>query len=51
MMRFACPACKTVLQVPAERAGTVVTCPRCQKRLQAPALTPAVMPMAARQSR
>src|SRR5262245_2246014 len=37
MIRFLCPGCRTVLQVPAHLAGQVVTCGSCQRPLHAPA--------------
>lgn len=36
MIRFACPGCKTVLQLADEYAGAVARCPRCQTRMRAP---------------
>src|SRR5947209_4711867 len=36
MIRFGCPACKTVLSTPPEQAGTKVGCPRCGQRLLVP---------------
>jgi hypothetical protein len=36
MIRFACPACQTVLQSPDPGAGNKVACPKCGQRLQIP---------------
>ncbi|HEV3259871.1 MAG TPA: CAP domain-containing protein, partial [Gemmataceae bacterium] len=36
MFRFACPACKAILQAPEQQAGAKVACPKCGQRLQIP---------------
>src|SRR5262245_32333490 len=36
MIRFACPACKAVLESPDQKAGSKVNCPKCGQRLQIP---------------
>lgn len=35
-MRFSCPTCNQIVQVPDEAAGQIVACPTCQQRLKAP---------------
>jgi predicted Zn finger-like uncharacterized protein len=37
MIRFACPACKSVLEAPDKKAGLAVPCPRCQQHVTVPA--------------
>lgn len=41
MIRFACPRCKAVLEVPDPQAGGKVACPKCQQHLRIPTSTPA----------
>jgi hypothetical protein len=36
MIRFACPACKSILESPDRKAGNKVPCPKCGQRLQIP---------------
>jgi DNA-directed RNA polymerase subunit RPC12/RpoP len=36
MIHFACPTCKSVLQVAAQKAGDKVACPKCSQRLLVP---------------
>ena len=36
MFRFACPACKAILQAPEQKAGARIACPKCGQRLQIP---------------
>ena len=36
MIRFACPACKNILQALEEHIGTKLSCPKCGRRLQVP---------------
>jgi hypothetical protein len=37
MLRFACPACNTVMTAPADKVGRKATCLKCGQRLQIPA--------------
>src|SRR5947209_1716645 len=39
MIRFACPACKSVFETPDDKAGRKTTCPKCRQRLQVPSPT------------
>lgn len=36
MIRFSCPRCRAVHELPADHAGRKVNCPKCQQRLQVP---------------
>jgi S1-C subfamily serine protease len=40
MILFACPVCKTALQVPDEQGGTKVACSKCGQRLKVPDTDP-----------
>src|SRR5579883_2178093 len=40
MIRFACPRCNTVLEVPDFQGGAKVACAKCRQRLQVPTLPP-----------
>jgi hypothetical protein len=40
MIRFACPACKAVLECPDDEAGCKMACPKCSQRLQIPTPPP-----------
>jgi hypothetical protein len=36
MIRFACPACRSVLEAPNHKAGKKLACPKCAQRIQIP---------------
>ena len=40
MIRFPCPSCRAVLQVPAALAGQVAACSRCSRRFRVPVSPP-----------
>jgi hypothetical protein len=42
MINFECPRCAFGLQLPDERAGSVIRCPECEERLRIP--TPGLVP-------
>ncbi len=45
MLRFSCPACRTVLQVEPRLAGAAVACSRCRQTLRVPAAAPLAIPV------
>ena len=36
MIRFGCPACKTVLEAARTQEGVIIACPKCQQKLRVP---------------
>jgi DNA-directed RNA polymerase subunit M/transcription elongation factor TFIIS len=36
MIRYTCPACKTLLESPDHKVGTKVACPTCEEKLRVP---------------
>lgn len=43
MIQFKCPSCKTLLEVPFERAGSTVGCPKCKQTMRVPLPTATIV--------